>query len=66
MMNATVHHADKMNELEMIQVADYMEKQYPTVLYTMTPGNDCIWVYFSFMNLYFIFRNGRIADVQVD
>ncbi len=66
MMNATVHHADKMNELEMIQVADYMEKQYPNVLYTMTPGNDCIWVYFSFMNLYFIFRNGRIADVQVD
>ena len=50
----------------MIQVADYMEKKHPNVLYTMTPGNDCIWVYYSFMNLYFIFRNGRIADVQID
>jgi len=50
----------------MIQVADYMEKTKPDVHYTMTPGNDCIWVYYSFMNLYFIFRDGKIADIQID
>lgn len=55
-----------MNEFEMIQVGKYMEQHHPNVLYTMTPGNACIWVYWSFMNLYFIFRDGKIADVQID
>ncbi len=58
-----------MNEFEMIQVADWMEQRRPGVRYTMTEGNGCIWVYWGSsvpMNLYFIFRNGQIADVQVD
>lgn len=55
-----------MNEFEMIQVGDYMEKNSPDVQYTMAPGNNCIWVYYSFMNLYFIFRDGKIADIQID
>lgn len=55
-----------MNEFEMIQVGDYMEKKHPEVHYTMAPGNNCIWVYYSFMNLYFIFRDGKIADIQID
>jgi hypothetical protein len=32
----------------------------------MTQGNECIWVYYSFMNFYFIFRDGKIADIQID
>jgi hypothetical protein len=61
----TIHPA--LNPLEVIQVDDYMVKHHPRVTsYTMTQGNDCIWVYYSYMNLYFIFRNGRIADVQID
>ncbi len=54
------------NEFEAIQVGAYMEENYPGTYYVMTPGNDCVWVYWSFMNLYFIFRDGRIADIQVD
>lgn len=55
-----------MNEFEMILVGEYMNKEHPNINYTMTPGNDCIWVYWSFMNLYFIFRNGKIAEIQID
>jgi hypothetical protein len=32
----------------------------------MTQGNECIWVYYSNMNLYFVFRDGRVVDVQID
>lgn len=69
MKNATVHRPEALNEFEMIKVADWMDRRYPNQHYTMTPGNDCVWVYWGSsvpMNLYFIFRNGEIADVQVD
>ena len=66
MKNAQVINPGLINEFEMIQVGDYMEKNHPTVHYTMSPGNGCIWVYYSFMNLYFIFREGKIADIQID
>ena len=57
----------KLNPLEVIQVDDYMVKHYPKVTsYTMTEGNDCIWVYYSYVNLYFIFHNGKIHDIQTD
>jgi hypothetical protein len=64
--NASLVNPQLMNEFEMIQVGDYMEKKHPKALYTMLPGNDCIWVYFSHFNFYFIFRDGKIADVQID
>ena len=66
MKNATVNNPSLLNEFEMIQVGEYMEKNEPDVHYTMAQGNDCIWVYYSFMNLYFIFRDGKIADIQID
>lgn len=66
MNKVEVHRADQMNEFEMLLVQDYMEKHHPNVFYTMTPGNECIWVYYGQMNLYFIFRNGKIADIQID
>lgn len=56
-----------LNPLEVIQVKDYMDKHNPQVThYTMTRGNDCIWVYYSYMNLYFIFQGGKIRDIQID
>ena len=65
MPNISIHPA--LNPLEVILVEDWMTTNSPKVTaYTMTQGNDCIWVYYSYMNLYFIFRNGRIADVQID
>lgn len=66
MNTATIHYPEQMNEFEMIQVSDYMAEKHPGIHYTMTPGNQCIYVYFSFVNLYFIFRGGKIVDVQID
>lgn len=66
MKNARVVNPGIMNEFEMIQVGDYMEQKHPDTLYTMLPGNECIWVYFGHLNLYFIFREGKIADIQID
>ena len=56
-----------LNPLEVILVEEYMTRVFPKVThYTMTEGNDCIWVYYSHMNLYFIFRDGKVVDVQID
>ena len=66
MKNATVNKAELMNEFEIIQVGEYMQEKHPLVQYTMTPGNNCIWVYFGSQNWYFIFRDGKIADIQID
>ena len=66
MKNATLNRPDLLNEFETIQVGAYMEKHYPTVMYTMTPGNDCVWVYYGSINMYFVFRDGKIADIQID
>ena len=66
MNNVTIRDKEHLNPLEVMQVADYMEKRHPGVIYTMARGNDCIWVYYGYMNLYFIFRSGKIADIQID
>jgi hypothetical protein len=34
--------------------------------YTMRPGNDCVWVSYGRVDAYYIFRNGRLVDVQID
>ena len=65
MSNISIHPA--LNPLEVILVEDWMKQNKPTVTaYTMTRGNDCIWVYWSYMNYYFIFREGKIHDIQID
>jgi hypothetical protein len=63
--NISIH--PELNPLEVILVEDWMKQNKPTVTaYTMTRGNDCIWVYWSYMNYYFIFRDGKIVDIQID
>lgn len=54
-----------MNEFEQMLVIEDMRKMGITN-YTMRPGNDCIWVSYGLINAYYIFRNGRIVDVQID
>jgi len=66
MKNATLFRPELLNEFEVLQVADYMEQKYPDLRYTMAPGNQCIWVYYQSINLYFVFRAGKIAEIQVD
>lgn len=60
---------EKLNPLEVLQVMDYMEKNHANIHYTVQAGNGCIWVHWGStlpVNLYFIFRDGKIRDVQVD
>ena len=56
---------EHLNPLEVILVADDMARK-GIKYYTMARGNDCIWVYWGQMNLYYIFREGQLVDVQID
>jgi hypothetical protein len=67
MKNATVFDPDlKLNEFELIRACDDFEKSTPNRLYNVYPGNDCIWINCGPLNVYYIFRDGQIVDVQVD
>jgi hypothetical protein len=54
-----------LNELEVLVVAEHLEKK-GIKSYTLTEGNNCIWAYYGRINEYYIFRNGELADVQID
>lgn len=54
-----------MNEFEVIMVRDDLAKK-GIQDYRMQPGNDCIWVSYGLVNCYYIFRDGRIVDIQID
>ena len=54
-----------LNPFEVMLVAADLEKKGITH-YDMRPGNDCIWVNYGLVNCYYIFRNGKIADIQID
>jgi hypothetical protein len=47
-------------------VREYMMRKYPSAIYNMAKGNDCIWVAFNNLNMYFIIRDNEIVDIQVD
>jgi hypothetical protein len=55
----------RLNEFEVLQVAEHMKK-HGVESYTLTQGNACIWAYYGRINEYYIFRDGEIADIQVD
>jgi hypothetical protein len=54
-----------LNPFEVILVQADMER-LGIKHYDMRPGNDCIWVNYGLVNCYYIFRDGKIADVQID
>jgi len=55
----------KLNPLEVIIVCEELKKKGITH-YTLTEGNNCIWAYYGRINEYYIFRDGRLVDVQID
>jgi len=64
-----VHNADQINEFELIIVLDELKRkrcEYATVM----PGNECVWVSSGSSNCpineYYIFKGGRLVDVQID
>jgi len=54
-----------LNPLEVLTVCDYYERKGVSS-YTLARGNDCIWAYYGFINEYFIFREGKLVDIQID
>ena len=59
----------EMNEFEILLVQkDLEEKGY--INYKIQPGNDCVWASVMSgafcLDFYYIFREGRLVDVQVD
>jgi hypothetical protein len=57
--------AELLNPIEVMQVQIDLERK-GIKHYDMRAGNDCIWVNYGWVNCYYIFRNGEIADVQID
>lgn len=60
---------NSLNPIEVMQVKiDLEEKGIKN--YTLAPGNDCVWVQAGSasvpLNLYYIFRDGAIDEVQID
>lgn len=54
-----------MNEFEVILVQEDLA-QKGIKDYDLRKGNDCIWVSYGRVNCYYIFRGGRIVDIQYD
>ena len=54
-----------LNELEVLVVAEHLQNK-GVESYTLTQGNECIWAYYGQINEYYIFREGRLVDVQID
>jgi hypothetical protein len=65
MSDARILNPELMNEFEMIQVMDRLQER-GIKYYTMQPGNNCIWVSYNLVNCYYIFRGGKIVDIQYD
>lgn len=60
----TVH--DKtINPLELMVVMDELEK-VGAKWADIYKGNECVWVARGRINEYYIFREGRLVDIQVD
>lgn len=54
-----------LNELEVMIVAEKL-KESGIESYTLARGNGCIWAYYGRINEYYIFRDGRLVDIQID
>lgn len=54
-----------LNSLEVMIIAEELQKRGVTS-YDMRPGNDCVWVSSNRLETYWIFREGRLADIQID
>jgi len=54
-----------LNPLEVMIIAEELEKRGVTY-YDMRLGNDCVWVSYNRLETYWIFREGRLVDIQID
>jgi hypothetical protein len=54
-----------LNPLEVIIVCDHYE-QRGVKHYDLHRGNECIWATRGQISEYFVFREGRLVDIQMD
>jgi len=47
-------------------VESYLAKKYPNKPYAIREGNRCVWVSMGLCDMYFILRDSKIVDIQVD
>jgi hypothetical protein len=66
MKNATVLPGYNINSFELILACEDFETHNPDIRYEVRQGNNCIWISFGMVHMYYIFRDGKIVDVQVD
>ena len=55
----------RLNELEVMVVADHL-KNKGVEDYELLPGNRCIWDTYGLINEYYVFRDGKLVDIQID
>jgi hypothetical protein len=55
----------KMTDFEIVQ--EYMTRRYPNAGYAIRKGNNCVWVTLNArVDMYFVVKNGKIVDIQID
>jgi hypothetical protein len=59
------HIDPSLNPLEVMIIAERLA-QDRVEHYTMRPGRDCVWVSYNRLETYWIFRAGRLVDIQID
>jgi hypothetical protein len=47
-------------------VKNYMDTKYAGKRYDICKGNNCVWVSMGLCDMYFILRDGKIVDIQID
>ena len=52
--------------MDNVIVNEYMQRKYPNRQYSIAKGNNCIWVMLNNINMYFIIKDNKIIDIQVD
>jgi hypothetical protein len=57
--------SQELNSFEVMLVQEDLHRQ-GIKHYEMRPGNNSIWVSYGLVDMYYIFRDGKIVDVQVD
>lgn len=56
---------DQIQQFEVDQITASLAAQGVTN-FTMKRGNNCVWVEYGRVDAYYIFRNEKLVDVQID
>ena len=52
--------------MDNVIVNEYMKRKYPNRQYSLTKGNNCVWVMMNNINMYFIIKDNKIIRIDID